>query len=122
MATPKTFKIPCNFRSDLEVTGRLVAEAVGVYHTWQILRSLTGEYTIVLRMEYSDKSLQVAFSRPTLPDLYHWVRSNFFDHLLLSARDQAAIVGLDENTVARDLLEKLAEVFDNLDAPRPENR
>lgn len=105
------------------MTGRLVAEAVGVYHTWQVLRSLTGEYIIVLRMDYSEAGLQVASCRPTLPGLYGWFRS-FGEHLLCSARKEAAFRGLDENKVARDLLEKLVEMFDKLDdhAPGPESR
>ena len=42
----RTFKIHCDCRNDIEVTGWLVAEAIGVYHTLQIMRSVTGEHVV----------------------------------------------------------------------------
>lgn len=36
----RSFKIHCDCRDDIEVTGWLVAEAIGVYHTLQIVAAL----------------------------------------------------------------------------------
>jgi hypothetical protein len=114
----RTFKIHCDCREDIEVTGWLVAEVIGVYHTLQIVRSVTGEHIVACCMDYK-APFQLGFTGSSVKEfdnLCDWLHDNLdegshINNLLQMARGEAAAQHLDTEKVARDLRQSVAKVL-----------
>ena len=108
------FNIPCYGGLNLKAAGRVIAEAVGVYHTLTIIHTDTDLFFAVLRLDYG---AQYAAVHPSHEALRGWLYA-FDDHppplLVRDAWTTAKGSGLDADRVCYDLICQVREALAQL--------
>ncbi len=105
------FNIPCQGNLDLKVSGRIIAEAVGVYHTMTIIHTDNDIFVAVLRLDYGG---QYGVVHPDQDALRAWLCA-FDDYppplLVKEAWATAKGLGLDADQVSCDLVRQAREAL-----------